>query len=153
MFIYFIFTVSSFPQRVSLCAPAWKHGRYPVVSVYFIAAIWSGRDRGTRPRSLAPRTPYTSLDRRSHGAGVRVTLTRAEAFCAAHSADDAALLIGDVTAEFGHEPFLRVLLCDLVLIANSSRGVLPLGYSKSRSGEHNIEVHAVNSDAGVILEP
>jgi len=57
-----------------------------------------------------------------------------------------------VATELGLEPVLGILLGDEVLVADTAGSTLLAGHTVSRAGQHNVEVHAINANARVILD-
>jgi hypothetical protein len=58
----------------------------------------------------------------------------------------------DGTSELFNKPLLGLLLADLLEVAELSGSVLSSHHSLARSGEDNVEIHAVNTSRGIILD-
>ena len=51
------------------------------------------------------------------------------------------------------EPLHCLLFGDSVFIADSALSSLPVSHAVSRPGQHNVEIHSIDANAGVILDP
>jgi len=63
-----------------------------------------------------------------------------------------SLLVEDNTVEAALEPLDSLVLGDLVGGTNTASLVLLAGDAVTGTGHHNVEVHAVNADGGVVLD-
>merc|ERR1719354_974547 len=61
-------------------------------------------------------------------------------------------LVKKDTIVFLLEPFHRVGFCDSVFESHSGLLSATVGNVVSRSGKHNIEIHSVDTDAGIVLD-
>ena len=58
----------------------------------------------------------------------------------------------DGTSELFNKPLLGLLLADLLEVAELGGSVLSSHHSLAGSGEDNVEIHAVNTSRGIILD-